>query len=110
MCSTPKPKQKIKGKTSNNVVSILSQMNAEKRKQFAKCANEASERREIQKQKAILEQIQVEQDKAHVSLKKNTMTSKPWHYWLISASFSEVFHTLLDRKKAITFKRKGFCN
>jgi hypothetical protein len=104
MCSTPKPKQKIKGKTSNNVVSILSQMNAEQRKQFAECANEASERREIQKQKAILEQIQVELDKGHTPLNKSTMTTKPWHYWLINASFSEIFHTLLDRKKALTFK------
>ena len=85
-------------------------MNAEKRKQFAKCANEASERREMQKQKAILEQIQVEQNKGNAPLKKSTMTTKPWNYWLINASFSEIFHTLLDRKKALTFKRKGFCN
>ncbi len=97
MCSTPKPKQKIKGKISSNVVSILSQMSAEQRKQFAERANEASERREIQKQKTILEQTQIDQNKAHTSLKKNTMTGKPWHYWLISASFSEVFQMLLHK-------------
>ncbi|PKH88885.1 hypothetical protein [Colwellia sp. Bg11-28] len=101
MCSTPKPKQKIKGKTSTNVVSILSQMNAEKRKQFAERANEASVRREIKKQKAILEQIQVDQNKAHAPLKKKTMTSKPWHYWLISASFSEIFQTLFHKNHAM---------
>lgn len=99
MCSTPKPKQKIKGKTSSNVVSILSQMNAEQREQFAERANKASERREVQKQKAILEQTQIDQNKAHTSLKKNTMAGKPWHYWLISASFSEVFQTLLHKNK-----------
>lgn len=101
MCSTPKPKQKIKGKTSNNVVSILSQMNAEQRKLFTERANEASERREVKKQKAILAQSQVDQNKDNVSLQKNTMTSKPWYYWLISASFSEIFHTLLHKKHAM---------
>jgi len=98
MCSTPKPKQKIKDKTSSNVISILSQMNAEQRKLFAERANAASERREIEEQKAILDQTQIDQNKAHTSLKKNTMTSKPWHYWLINASFSEIFQTLLHKK------------
>ena len=101
MCSTPKPKQKVKGKTSTNVVSILSQMNAEKRKQFAERANEASDRREVKKQEAILQQVQLGRNKAHAALKKNTMTSKPWHYWLINASFSEVFHALLHKKHPI---------
>ncbi len=101
MCSTPKPKQKVKGKTSTNVVSILSEMNSEKRKQFAERANEASERREVKKQEVILEQIQIDQNKDHASLTKNTMTKKPWHYWLINASFSEIFHTLFHRKNPI---------
>ena len=101
MCSTPKPKQKVKGKKSTNVVSILSQMNAEQRKQFAERANAASERREIEEQKAILEQAQIDLNKAHTSLKKNTMANKPWHYWLINASFSEIFQTLLHKKYAM---------
>ncbi len=101
MCSTPKPTQKIKGNTSNNVVSILSQMNAEQRKLFTERANEASERREVKKQKAKLAQSQVDQNKDNVSLQKNTMTSKPWHCWLISASFSEIFQRLLHKKHAM---------
>ncbi|TWX64778.1 hypothetical protein ESZ36_18975 [Colwellia demingiae] len=101
MCSTPKPKKKVKGKNSTNVVSILSQMDAEKRKQFAERANEASERREVKKQEAIFQQVQLNLNKGHASLKISTMTSKPWHYWLISASFSEIFHTLFHKKQPI---------
>lgn len=97
MCSTPKPKQKGKSKISSNVVSILSQMSAEKRKQFAERANKASERREIKKQEAILQQIQIDQNEDQTKLKKNTIASKPWHYWLIKASFSEIFHTLFHK-------------
>ena len=97
MCSTPKPKQKMKGKTSSNVISILSQMNAEQRKQFAERANAASERREIEEQKAILNQTQIEQTIDQASLKENDMTSKPWHYWLTSASFSEIFQMLFHK-------------
>ncbi len=101
MCSTPKPTKKIKGKVSNNVVSILSQVNAKKRKQFAERANEASERREIIKKTTILKQNKIERAKDQASLKKNIMMSKPWHYWLIRASFSEIFHTIFHKKPSM---------
>lgn len=95
MCSTPKPKHKVKGKPSSNIVGILSQMDATKRKQFAARANDASERRELKKKEAALKQtqltlVQLRHNENHAAINKNAMTSKSWHYWLLSATFSEV--------------------
>lgn len=43
MCSTPKPKRRVKSKTVNSSVGILSSMSNEKRFSFAERANQASE-------------------------------------------------------------------
>lgn len=91
MCSTPKPKRKVKVKTGNHVVSILAAMSSEKRLRFAQRANQASERR-IEKQQA--------QQAAHkrvtriIEVTTKTNTEKPWFYWLLSASFSEIMSKL----------------
>ena len=45
MCSTPKPKRKIKAKTASASIGILSAMSREKRQIFTQRANQASDRR-----------------------------------------------------------------
>mgnify|MGYP000002158619 CR=1 FL=1 len=98
MCSTPKPKRKVKAKTTNDSVGILSAMSSEKRKCFAKRANLASERRvEIEKLKQ--ENLKCVNDLKTNHIKKNnkakTNTTQSWLYWLFNTSISDIMRSLV---------------
>lgn len=75
MCSTPRPKTKVKGKKSHRG-SVLSNMSPGVRSRFAECANSAQERRH------------------QIALTTQKIAEKPQHnllYWLVSASIKEIF-------------------
>ncbi len=55
MCSTPKPKRKVKADKASSSVGILSSMSNEKRQNFAERANRASDRRIEMKKLKIIE-------------------------------------------------------
>jgi len=109
MCSTPKPKRRVKVKTANASVGILSGMSSEKRQSFAQRANQASARRiEAKKLKLIeLDRIGKSQitsvlpQDSNISLQKSNQLkrqNKSVIYWLLSASVSDIFRRLLMGK------------
>lgn len=104
MCSTPRPKTKVKGKAGTSG-GLLSNMSAETRSRFAQRANAAQERRD---QIAIKAQQNSRHLNASIrtSKKANNQIAKKSQnslsYWLISASLKEVFMMLFfDKSKRI---------
>lgn len=99
MCSTPKPKRKIKAKTANSSVGILSSMSSEKRLRFAERANQASDRRiEAQqlKREAQNRINKLKVKKPHpLNVKTKTNKNQSWLYWLLNAPFSELMRKLV---------------
>lgn len=96
MCSTPRPKTKVKGKASSSG-SILSSMNSEARTRFAERANMAQERRD---QIAVnAQQKKQQRDTSRKSTNKTPSHSakKQQHsfsYWLFNANLKDVFTML----------------
>jgi hypothetical protein len=97
MCSTPKPKRKIKAKTANSSVGILSSMNSEKRLRFAERANQASDRRIEAQQLKREAQHRINKLKVKKPHPQNVKTNKnqSWFYWLLNAPFSELMRKLV---------------
>tara|TARA_R110001583_G_scaffold39134_10_gene125719 strand:- start:30 stop:344 length:315 start_codon:yes stop_codon:yes gene_type:complete len=100
MCSTPRPKKKVKGKASLNG-SLLSNMSPEARSRFAERANVAQERRhEISlKEKQHNRQFNASVKKSAKAVNRIAKKSqKSLMYWLASASLKEVFIMLFFGK------------
>jgi len=98
MCSTPRPKQKVKGKPYSNVVSILASLDSEARMKFTQRANQASiHRGEIKAQEHAKQVSQ----KALVIPKPNKAKKlqRSWLYWLLSASISDIFRHFFHLQK-----------
>lgn len=110
MCSTPKPKRKIKGKKGNASVGILSSMSSEKRQSFAQRANQASDRRIEAQQLKRAKFDRINKLKVINSLPQNTITKSPQFnnqvkhqnqsgiYWLLSASIGDIFRRFVIGK------------
>ncbi len=103
MCSTPKPKRKTKGKSAISSTSILSSMNSNARKEFAKRANTASVQRrsktKLQQVKTANSRIVSSQAVTNIANKKasKTKTNKSWFYWLLTASIAEIIKKIVLR-------------
>jgi hypothetical protein len=100
MCSTPRPRTKVAGKSSSSA-SILSSMSTESRRRFTEQANIAQERRDKIK---MAEKNQKKYNKASTKAiykSVNKKASKSLSYWLVSASLREIFALLFfSRSKA----------
>ncbi|MDX2368606.1 MAG: hypothetical protein QNK36_09435 [Colwellia sp.] len=100
MCSSPKPKRRVKAKTANSSVGILSSMSREKRLSFADRANQASERRIEAKQLKNEARDRINKlivNKRHPQNKKaKTNVNQSWFYWLLNAPFSELMRKLVS--------------
>ncbi|MDX2367450.1 MAG: hypothetical protein QNK36_03450 [Colwellia sp.] len=100
MCSTPKPKRRVKAKTTKSSVGILSSMSSEKRLSFADRANQASDRRIEAKQLKREEQHRINKltvTKRHPQNKKaKTNVNQSWLYWLLNTPFSELMRKLVS--------------
>jgi len=96
MCSTPRPKIKVTGK-SGTCGSLLSNLSAEARNTFAERANVAQERRDQMSMKS--EQAKHQHD-ASMSLAKKIdnrafiMSKKNLSYWLLNAKTKEIITML----------------
>lgn len=100
MCSTPRPRTKVKGKAGTSG-SLLSNMSPEARSRFAERANVAQQRRHQMTIKT--QQNNRQQDAAIITSKKavNRVDQKSQHnvrYWLVSASLKEIFMMLFFSK------------
>jgi histone acetyltransferase (RNA polymerase elongator complex component) len=100
MCSSPKPKRKIKAKTANSG-GILASMSSDKRLSFAERANQASDRRlEAQQLKREEEQHRINQltvkKRPQQSVKTKNHANQSWFYWLLNAPFSELMRKLVS--------------
>lgn len=96
MCSTPRPKTKVKGKAGISG-SFLSNMSPEARSRFAERANIAQERRH---QLAMKEQQNNRQLNAplrttkKIAKPKDKKSSSSLTYWLFNASLKDLFFML----------------
>ncbi len=90
MCSTPRPKAKVKAKNQVKVVSILANLTSEQRLQFAQRSNITCEKRQqIQQQKLA------ENKRILARRNKKMLIKKDWQYWFLNASVSEIFRKVL---------------
>jgi len=97
MCSSPKPRTKVKGKSTSSA-SFLSSMSVESRQSFTQRANIAQDRRD---KIEIAEKATNSSDKTHLRTKKISLkkkTPKRLSYWLLEASAKEIFKLLFVRK------------
>ncbi|XQW86889.1 hypothetical protein ACOYR1_09270 [Thalassotalea piscium] len=100
MCSTPRPKTKVKGKAAVSGT-VLSNMSAESRSRFAARANAAQERRDKQ---AKSNKANAQYAKASLNNQNqtgripNNKPPKTLSYWLVSASLKEILIKLLFGK------------
>ena len=101
MCSTPRPKRKIKSaKTGAVSGSVLSNLSAQKRADFVKRANSADDRRQlIQQQKVEKKQaLSLVTNNTKKVIKNKKTPTKSWSYWLVDASIKEIFMMLFFGK------------
>ncbi|WP_114327143.1 hypothetical protein [Candidatus Colwellia aromaticivorans] len=100
MCSSPKPKRKVKAKTANSSVGILSSMSSEKRLSFADRANQASDRRIEARQLKREEQQRINKlivKKSHpLNIKAKTNTNQSWLYRVLNSPFSELMRRIVS--------------
>tara|TARA_B110000438_G_C15599784_1_gene557491 strand:+ start:72 stop:497 length:426 start_codon:yes stop_codon:yes gene_type:complete len=97
MCSSPKPRTKVKGKSATSA-SFLSSMSAESRQRFTERANIAQERRDNIK---LAEKAKISSDKNHLRTKKTSAkvkAPKRSSYWLLTISVKALFNLLFFRK------------
>ncbi len=94
MCSTPKPKRKIKATMTSNSVGILATMSNEKRRSFAKCANQASKRRIEMQTRKVTKQKSLNSNSLKPSQTKKAITLLPWLSQLLMTRISELIHKL----------------
>ena len=97
MCSTPKPKRKVKAKTTNSSIGILSSMSSEKRREFALRANNASEHRiEIQKLK-MLKNKRLNKPNLKSNTKKKAKIVSSWLYSILNTSVSDIANKVASK-------------
>jgi len=100
MCSTPRSKRRVNAKKANGSVGILSSMSSEKRRSFAKRANQANDRRIEVKQLKHEAQHRINKliiTKRHPrNIKAKAKTNQSWLYWLLNAPFSELMRKLVS--------------
>ena len=98
MCSTPRPKRKVKVASSSAGGTILSGLSAQKRAEFVQRANSADERRFQLQQKKMEEKKRLHLVTSHRLKKTNKKqlkkSSKNWSYWLVDASIKDLFMML----------------
>ena len=97
MCSSPKPRTKVKGKSATSA-SFLSSMSAKSRQRFTERANIAQERRDNIK---MAEKAKISSDKNHLRTKQTSTkikAPKRSNYWLLTISVKELFNLLPFRK------------
>ncbi|PCI55678.1 MAG: hypothetical protein COB45_06425 [Gammaproteobacteria bacterium] len=100
MCSTPRSKRRVNAKKANGSVGILSSMSSEKRRSFAKRANQANDRRIEAKQ--LTREAQHHLNKLTLNnnhpqhIKTKTKTNQFWFYWLLKTPFSELMRKLVS--------------
>ena len=96
MCSSPRPKTKVKG-VAGVSGSLLSNISPEARSRFTERANIAQERRDQLKKKAQRSSVQLEAS-AHIDKKTLTRAKKKpqrnLSYWLLNASLKEIVMSL----------------
>jgi len=101
MCSTPRPKRKMKSATQGLASgSMLSGLSAQKRADFVKRANSADDRRQqIKQQRAEKKQALtlVKNSGKKITENKKVLT-KNWSYWLVDASIKEILMMLFFGK------------
>ena len=100
MCSSPKPRTKIKGKSASSA-SILSSMSAESRQRFTERANSAQERRDNIK---MAEKAKTPLDKSQLGRKNNftkITASKRSNYWWLTISVKTLFKLLFLEKRVV---------
>lgn len=99
MCSSPKPKRRVKAKTANRG-GILASMSSDKRRSFAERANQASDRRIEAKQLKRETQHRINKFTVKKSPPQNIKTkaniNQSWLYWLLNAPFSELMRKLVS--------------
>lgn len=96
MCSTPRPKTKVKGKAGSNG-GVLSSMSSEARSRFAERANLAQERRHQMAMKAQQKERNLNTPKRasrKIVRRTATKSQQTLSYWLLNTSLKEVFHML----------------
>jgi hypothetical protein len=91
MCSTPRPKKKVKGKSGSSG-GVLSNMNPDARRRFAERANIAQERRhkimmEEQQKKRLDNPVRLDKKVKNFS-DRNMRNSLS--YWLLNASMKDI--------------------
>ncbi len=95
MCSTPKPKRKIKAKNTNSSFGILSSMSDNKRRDFALRANQASEHRiEMEKLKLVRNR---HLNNKNTNTKKKAKTVSSWLYNLLNTSVSDIANRVTSK-------------
>lgn len=89
MCSSPKPKTRVKGKTIGNGGGILASMSAEERKRFSERANIAQERRQNLNERTnkVNHQVSVTKTGSKNLNTRNVSTM----FWLLNADLKEIF-------------------
>lgn len=81
-----------KGKVVEGTGSILANFDAETRKAFAKCANKAEKTRAEHNNEVVLQsELTAYRDKKDKKRIERKLRNKPLTYWLVSASFSEIW-------------------
>jgi len=93
----------FKGKHVEGTGSILANLDAKARQSFAKCANDAEEHKvEHEKELALEKEMQEfrhhKEELKHQPIKK-IVCPHTLLYWLISASYSEIWHHFFPRGK-----------
>ena len=86
MCSTPRPKTKITGKSGTSG-SLLSNLSTEARNTFAERANAAQERRDQLSMKSV-------QTKHQHNISMTSAKKKNFSYWLLNANINEIITML----------------
>jgi hypothetical protein len=101
MCSTPRPRTKVAGKSASSA-SFLSGMSTESRRRFTEQANIAQVRRE---KINLAKNKQKNTDKASLKINSAVITEKapkPFAYWLLTASLSEITQQLFLGKSKVS--------
>lgn len=100
MCSTPRPRAKVAGKSVSSA-SILSSMSTESRRRFTEQANIAQERRDKINIAEKNQRISNKASSKAISKSVKKKASKGLRYWLVSASLREILARLFfSRSKA----------
>ena len=103
MCSTPRPKRKVKSSTAGFSGSVLASMSSVARGDFANRANAAQDRRDeiALINKAIQPSNQIKLVKAKLHQQAISSNNQHWRYWLLTASFKEIMTVFFIGKSKV---------